>query len=143
MILATRYNGNHRIEKRFGANTAVAPRYMGMASLAGEIVNGGSASGLAAVGRSVRLVSALVASLPLSVFEGQRATRRERPDSPQAALFRNPVAGMSDYDWRWDVASSLEGVTLTFSAEHFTARSNVPNYDYSNLRLQTLLVKRF
>lgn len=42
-----------------------------------------------------------------------------------------------------DAASSLEGVTLTFSAEHFTARSNVPNYDYSNLRLQTLLVKRF
>lgn len=42
-----------------------------------------------------------------------------------------------------DVATSLEGVTLTFSAEHFAARSNIPNYDYSNLRLQTLLVKRF
>jgi hypothetical protein len=42
-----------------------------------------------------------------------------------------------------EVAASLEDVTLTFSAEHFAARSNIPNYDYSNLRLQTLLVKRF
>ena len=42
-----------------------------------------------------------------------------------------------------EAGEALDGVTLTFSAEHYTARSNVPNYDYSNLRLQTLLVKRF
>lgn len=46
--------------------------------------------------------------------------------------------------WAGDgVAASLEGVTLTFSAEYFSARSNIPNYAYSNLRLQTMLVKRF
>lgn len=110
MILATRYDGNKQLERRFGADTSRAPVYggFGWPSAAREIVSSHSASGLSAVGRAIRLVSGLVASLPLSVFEGERASRKELPDSPQAKLFANPVAGMSDYDWRYDIASSLE-----------------------------------
>lgn len=110
MILATRYNGNQQLERRFGADTTRAPSYggYGWPSAARELVSSSSASGLSAVGRSIRLVSGLIASLPLSVFEGERGARTELPGSTQAKLFANPVAGMSDYDWRYDIASSLE-----------------------------------
>lgn len=110
MILATRHSGNVAVEKRFGADTSRAPVWggFGLPSYAGELVSDSTASGLPAVGRSIRLVSALVASLPISVYVGSRASRRELVDSPQAKLLRRPVVGMSDYDWRYDIASALE-----------------------------------
>lgn len=109
MILATRHAGNREL-RYFGADTS-RPQFgswTGRWSWAGETVTGDSASGLAAVGRAIRLVSGLVASLPISVYAGKRGDKREQADTDQGRLFANPVAGMSDYDWRYDIASALE-----------------------------------
>lgn len=107
MILATRH-GNR--EMRFGANTAVAPypSARGYFSATGEVVTEERAMGLAAFGRANRLVAGVIASLPLLVWEGVAGEKTARPDSKQGRLLANPVAGMSVFDWKWDIASSLE-----------------------------------
>lgn len=110
MILRTRYAGNREM-RLFGPDTSrpqFGGTWAGRWSWAGETVTEQAASGLTAIGRAVRLVSGLTASLPICVFEGTRGDKRERDDTAVATLLRNPVMGMSDYDWRWDIASSLE-----------------------------------
>lgn len=107
MILATR-SGNREV-RTFGPNTAVAPGpWYGSRAWSGEYVSQGKALGLAAFGRAHRLVCGVVASLPIFVWEGQGGDKQRRDESPQGRLLANPVAGMSLFDWKWDVASSLE-----------------------------------
>lgn len=107
MILATR-NGNREM-RTFGPNTAVAPPVWAAGrAWSGELITHQKAMGLAAFGRSHRLVCGVIASLPLFVWEGHGGDKRRRDDSPPGRLLANPVAGMSVFDWKWDVASSLE-----------------------------------
>jgi len=110
VILKTRYAGNRQMRSVFGPDTS-RPQFggsLGRWSWSGEAVTQESTVGLTAVGRAIRLVSGLIASLPIGVFEGTGGDKRPRDDSPVARLLRNPVAGMSDFDWRWDIASALE-----------------------------------
>lgn len=107
MILATRA-GNREL-RTFGANTAVAPApWVGSRAWSGEHVSHEKALGLAAFGRAHRLVCGVVASLPMFVWEGTGGDKQRRDQSPQGRLLANPVAGLSLFDWKWDVASSLE-----------------------------------
>lgn len=108
MILATR-SGDREIREWGTHNTLTAPSHGGFAVAAsGEIVDDASATGLPAVGRAIRLVAGLIGTISICVYEGRKGDKRERDDSPQAVLLRAPVLGASDYDWRYDVASSLE-----------------------------------
>jgi HK97 family phage portal protein len=108
MILATR-NGNLNVRSVFGADTSIVqPGRLGTTTTAGEGVTARSAVGLPALGRAVRLVAGVIASTPLGVFEGTGGQRRERPETPQARLLDNPVAGLSTYDWKYDIACALE-----------------------------------
>lgn len=106
MILATR--GRNR-ELRFGEAAARIPspaQYYG--SSAGIVVTAENATGIAAIGRAIRLVAGMGAVSPIRVYQGRRGDKRERPETPQAKLMEEPVFGLSDFDWRWDVYSSLE-----------------------------------
>lgn len=108
MILATRYGGDRELRAAAWPDRTMPSRVTGRASWSGENVTRETASGLAAVGRAIRLVAGVVASLPLLVYEGQGGDKRERAGTRQARLLANPVAGMSLFDWKWDIASSLE-----------------------------------
>ena len=112
MIVAQRGVGDR--EMRFGANTNITPRRYGSMSWSGVQVTTDEAVGLSAVGRAIRLVSGVIASMPILVFEGTGGERRERADTSIARLLANPYAGMSDFDWRWDVAASLESTENAF-----------------------------
>jgi HK97 family phage portal protein len=112
MILATR-SGNR--ELRFGESLARIPSWGSLgASAAGQNVTTESALTLAVLGRAVRLVSGIAASLPIRVFQGRKGDRQERPDTPQGILLNQPHYGVSAYDWRYDIFSSLEAVENAF-----------------------------
>jgi HK97 family phage portal protein len=69
-----------------------------------------SAIGLPAVGRAISLVSELVASLPLEVYEGRGADQKLRDDSWQYDLL-DGLPGMGDFsafDFKADIAACLE-----------------------------------
>lgn len=109
----------------FGSAHLIPPPYHGSISAAGQMVTSETATGLAAVGRAIRLVCGLVGVAPLSVFTGRKGDRRELPDSEQAALFRDPYPGMSAYDWRYDVALSLEVSENAFLRKIRTTRGKL------------------
>lgn len=109
MILATRHAGDRQLRSfnsSWDAYTRRAPARGGVSS--GTLVTVGSATGLPAVGRAIRLVAGQVASLPILVFEGKGGDKRARQNTPVAELLDMPALDMSDFDWRWDVASALE-----------------------------------
>ena len=99
MILKTRNLGDVQT-RAFGTSEMVPAPWAGFQSQAGEVVTTASSVGLPAVGRAIRLVGGLVGTALLTVFEGRKGDKRERPDSPQALLFAEPLPGVSDYDWR-------------------------------------------
>lgn len=107
MILATRSGPKHVRSGLFNDQPVVS---MGRHWLApsGMVVNDDTASGLPAVGRAWRVIADLVGTLPLRVYEGRRGQRRERDDTDQGALLAAPVLGLSDYQWRYDIAMALE-----------------------------------
>lgn len=112
MILATR--GGNR-ELRFGESLARIPSWGTMgASAAGQTVTVETALTLAVLGRAVRLVSGIAASLPLRVYQGRKGDRVERPETPQGQLLMQPHFGVSAFDWRYDIFSSLEAVENAF-----------------------------
>ncbi len=67
-----------------------------------------TAVGLPALGRGIRLVAGLAASLDLSVYEGENADKRLREDVYPADLFDRPYEGMSCFDWLYDIFAGLE-----------------------------------
>lgn len=112
MILATR-NGNR--ELRFGEAEARLPTWGSVhQSSAGQVVNSQTAGGLPAVGRAIRLVAGTIAALPLRVFQGYGADKQENDADWRAELLEEPVYGVSDFEWRWDVVSSLEASENAF-----------------------------
>ena len=103
MILAVR--GGNR-ELRFGEAAARIPSPVNYVN--GVNVSYENATGVAAIGAAIRFVSGIIASLPMRVYQGRKGDKRERPETPQARLLEQPELERSDFDWRWDVASSLE-----------------------------------
>lgn len=110
MIVATRYSGNREVRSVFGVDTArvgLSP-YSGWVSLAGEVVTDEAAVGLTAVGRALRLVAGSIAAQKIRVYEGRLGEKREVQNTDQALVLSQPVLGVSDFDWLYDIAVSLE-----------------------------------
>lgn len=107
MILATR-SGPRSVRSALFNDQPVYSANRQWMTPTGMVVNDSSASGLPAVGRAWRIIADLVGTLPLRVYEGRRGDRRERDDVDQAALLADPLLGVSDYQWRYDLAMSLE-----------------------------------
>ena len=108
MILATKYGGDREL-RFFGPDTSrLGIPGSGILSLSGEVVTDDKAVGLSAVGRAIRLVSGAIASQKIRVYEGRLGQKREVENTDQALVLSNPVLGVSDYDWLYDIASSLE-----------------------------------
>lgn len=113
MILRTRNGGD--TELRFGEYAAQIPsRPSYNTTTSGQLVTLDSAVGLAAVGRAIRVVSGIAAVMALRVYEGRRGDKREVPDDWRARLLEEPCLGVSDFDWRWDIFSSLEACENAF-----------------------------
>lgn len=119
MILATRYGPRH-VERRFSVpyTNAPMPRAAWAGSSSGELVTLESAVGIGAVGAAIRLVAGVVSSLPLVVYDGYGNDRKPQPRAWQARLFRFPWANGTDFDWRWDIAASLESCENSFLLKH-------------------------
>ena len=135
MIVATRHAGNR--ELRFGnldAYTAKPPPFgRWAAGQAGVPVTNENAAGLPAVGHALRLVAGVVATLRLGVFEGMAGSRRELDTAWQTSLFHGP-AGMSEFDWLWDIAVSVEStgnaLLLKAKSQGQVVELFEGNYDY-------------
>lgn len=106
MIVATR-SGNREL-RTFGPDTSRGTFSVAGRAWSGEVITDEKALGLSAIGRAHRLVCGVVASLPVFVWEGVGGNKTRRDGTPVARLLAQPVAGMSSFDWRWDVASALE-----------------------------------
>jgi HK97 family phage portal protein len=109
VILRTRYGGDLKLEKRsnWPDYTYPPPRSAGYAG-SGVAVTNEAAFGLTALGRAIRLVASVAASVCLEVWEGEHAEKTERDDTYPGPLFERPVEGMSAFDWRYDIFASLE-----------------------------------
>lgn len=108
MIIRT-LGGNNREIRSGWPDYSVPPRFPGSPpASSGEGVSAERTFGLPAFGAAVRLVAGVIAAARLDVYSGEGAKKRERPDAWQARLLDNPAEGMSQFDWLWDVASSLE-----------------------------------
>lgn len=75
---------------------------------AGERVTDEKTFGLSVFGGAIRLVSGVIASATIQVFQGRGGQKRPRPDSWQQGLFNQPWLEGSDFDWLWDIAAALE-----------------------------------
>jgi len=115
MIVRTRH-GQVEIESRMAAfGTAPIPGpWSGMASSSGVIVTTETAVGLPAVGRAIRLIGGMIGAATICVFEGDRGDKREVSNSSQYALLQNPYPGHPAFDWRYDIAVSLEATENAF-----------------------------
>jgi HK97 family phage portal protein len=83
---------------------------------AGEPVTLLSAAGVTAVGRAIRLVSSLIAQLPLNVYRGRGDEKRLADNTWQYRLLAE-LPGMGDftpYDLMSDIVASVEGYGNAF-----------------------------
>lgn len=108
MILATR-TGDRQLRSGEWGSSAIPP-YSGYGDLshAGENVTLESASGIPAVSLAIRRIAWSVAAHYLGVFQGRGADRRERDESWQGQLFRQPSAELSRFNWKADLIASVE-----------------------------------
>lgn len=106
MILATRYAGDVQLRSSWPDRTQPMGRYAAWSS-SGEQVTNDRAFGVPALGRAIRLVAGVGASLCLEVYEGEYADKRTSEAYP-ADLFDRPVEGVSAYDWLYDIFVALE-----------------------------------
>jgi HK97 family phage portal protein len=126
MILKTRYTNNLEVRMpEFGTQHLIPPPWYGSQTASGQIVTSDTATGLPAIGRAIRLVGGLVGAATLTVFQGRGGDRRELETHPLVSLFANPYAGTSDYDWRYDIAVSLEVTENAFIRKIKTNRGKV------------------
>jgi HK97 family phage portal protein len=124
MILKTKFSGNQEV-REFGTQHFVPPPWAGSLSVSGVSVTTDEAVGLPTIGRAIRLVGGLVGSACIGVFSGRRAEKREHADSEQALLLENPFPGLSAFDWRYDVAVSLEASENAFIRKIKTNRGKL------------------
>ncbi len=118
----------------------MVPSYGYGQGAAGVPVTETTAVGLPAVGRAIRLIGGLVGSALIGVYEGRAGDKRERPDSPQAILLDDPMLGTSAFQWRYDVAVSLEVCENAYIRKIKNGRGKlvalqVLQHDYVNARL--------
>lgn len=106
-VVRTRYGGQIEVRSQWPDRT-MPPSRSSSFSFSGEAVTTDRAVGIPWLGRAIRLVAGLGASLELGVFEGEDADKRPSESFP-ADLFDRPVEGMSAFDWRYDVFAALEG----------------------------------
>lgn len=111
MILATRHAGNREL-RSFGQDTSVAPPRAALTA-SGAVVDTSSAVGIPALGRAIRLVAGMGASLCLDVYEGEYADKHEVAAYPSDLLER-PVEGLSTFEWLYDIFASLEACENSF-----------------------------
>lgn len=122
MILATRYAGDVKLRSAAFPDSSRPQRTRFSAS--GVAVTLDNSVGMPALGRAIRLVASLGASLDLDVFEGEGAEKRERKDAYPAPLLDMPAEGVSPFDWRYDVFAALEACE-NFCAVKTKARGRV------------------
>lgn len=124
-VVRTRH-GQVEVRAAFGTEGAYVPAYgsqWGTAS--GVAVTTGTATGLPALGRAIRLVGGLIGAAAIGIYEGRRGDKRETPGAPQALLLDDPYPGMSVFDWRYDIAVSLEACENAFLRKIKTGRGKL------------------
>lgn len=118
-------NGQLEVRSEFGNQHLIPSPGRGSWTSAGVAVTQETAVGLPAVGRALRLVGGLIGSSRISVFSGKRGDKREQESSPQALLLENPWPEMSAFDWRYDIAVSLEATENAFVRKVKTGRGKL------------------
>jgi HK97 family phage portal protein len=108
MIVKTRYAGDHEVRDLYSGINTTPPTWAALTSSSSGRVTLPAAFGLPALGAAMRLVAGTTASLRLAVYQGRRGDKREQPNDWRAQLLEQPTMDMSDFDWLWDVAISLE-----------------------------------
>jgi HK97 family phage portal protein len=109
VIIKTRYGGDLEVRDLYsGINTAPPTWAQLTGSSSGGRVTLPAAFGLPALGAAMRLVAGTIASLRLAVYHGRKGDKTEQPNDWRAQLLEAPTMEMSDFDWLWDVAISLE-----------------------------------
>lgn len=106
MILKTRHRGDRELRSAWPDYTK--PSRASVWNSSGQRVDVSTATGLPAVGAAFRLVAGVIATMPLSVQQGRLGNKKARTTTWQHLLFQAPNGSMPAFDWRWDVAMSVE-----------------------------------
>jgi HK97 family phage portal protein len=112
MIVRTR--GGQNMEVRAAPDpfwpSLPPPAYNGMrATATGNYMSADVATGLPVVFQAIRLVGELIATLPVRVYRGYHATRKEQPNTWQwKLLVDHPNDEQSAFDFWYDVAACVE-----------------------------------
>ncbi len=118
-VVRTRHGG--QVEVRLFEGSSFIPSRMS-GSPAGVPVTRETASGLPAVGRAIRLVGGLIGTTSICVYQGRQGNKVEKDTTPQAQLLNNPYPGVSVFQWRYDIAVSLEASENAFIRKIKTGR---------------------
>jgi len=124
-VVRTRGGGQVEVRSDFGTSHWIPSPWSGASAVSGVQVTTTTATGLPAVGRAIRLIGGLIGSVDICVFQGKRGDKIEVEGSAQAALLENPYPGMSCYDWRYDIAVSLEAAENAFLRKTRTVSGKV------------------
>jgi len=124
LILAGQ-RGNREYRADFGSSAIPSyTSFMGLAA-SGVTYNVATAIGVPTVGACIRLLSETVGSLPLCVFEGEDAGKREATESWQYRLLsEQPNPDCSPFDFLSDIEASIETCGNAF-VRKFKSRGRV------------------
>ncbi len=117
MLLATGRGNRHVEFSSFDSSLPIprASQWGGQSSHAGQRVTFGSAAGLPAFLRGIRLLAETTAMMPLSVSRGYGPSAVAVPDAPQLGVLHNPNDDMTRFEvWSFVITSLLRGNAYLF-----------------------------
>lgn len=113
MILRTR-QGDVSVRSGQIGDSSVPIRAQSLYTYTGRYIDQETATGLAAWGAAIRLISTTLASMELEVYQGEGSAKRSVDTGPLAQLMEHPWSEGSQYDWLSDVAMSVEAFGNAF-----------------------------
>lgn len=125
MILATRYSGNVAMRSGVIGDSTPPSRFLTGRAWTGSAVNVDTASGLAAWGAAIRLITTTIATFEIELYKGEDQQKTPVESGWQDALFDMPCMDCSVFDWLCDVAMGPEGFGNAFLQKQKNRRGEV------------------
>jgi len=125
VILATRYAGDVAMRSGVIGDASIPMRTATSRAWTGSRVDIDTASGLAAWGAAIRLITTTIATFELDLYKGSGAGKVPVESGWQHALFEQPWSEGSQFDWLCDLAAGPEGFGNAFLQKMKNRRGEV------------------
>lgn len=116
MIIRTRYNGDVAMRSGVIGDSTIPTHGSTALAYTGRPVDVERASGLAAYGAAIRLISTTLATMDIDLYQGEGSEKRSI-ENATAMLMDMPMMDGSCFDWLSDIAMSVETMGNAFLAK--------------------------